>query len=289
VYRVLVLRLIFILLLFIPSLYPGSAKGTGFFSSEYSSEEQELLDRIIFDRQRIKKRSKKSPVIESEILWRPRGATMDGRYVIFERRLYAGKRIDFALVVFDLKRNTEEIYRLPGFKQRNTLLQELLKKYDIFEGIVVSANLNLSGKYISKWDTVFEFPVYQDEQQVYHVKAIAQKNGIKRIIFDYSFPMLLEHPPTLENVYMFKDQRGVGIKISTKKYTSENKIQYKEIVLCFLEDNIGPERTIIRENAFELTEKQKNIVYLEKIEYDYNKEIIEKTLYYLDGKITYSK
>ena len=181
-------------------------------------------------------RSHTQSIYREEI--RPRGASYDGRYTLFEKRISFGNTNIF-FILFDLKKKSRFIYEVPGYnvyEKRKKMLSFFENRYQYNEGQLIRRHFDQDRYYVSPRGGVYKYAVKKNKYQIYYID-VTQLGEERRLLARYSLPLQTVSRPKVGPVYVFDRGRGFSIHIKYQKSSHQNSprqhTQFKEDILCF--------------------------------------------------------
>ena len=231
--------------------------------------EQLLLEKELLQRQN--RQQTKTILTHGEEI-RPRGASDDGQFALFEKRITYGNNITILFFLFDLKNKKRLIYQVPAYqvyKKRKELLKHFKQLYQYQEGNITARDFEESLKpleshkqeplaykkqsrpaiesrqtmgslqpresrrYSTPRGEVYGFFVKQDLQQNHFVEVVVFVGDDRILLARYPLDIEIIKNPTIAALYAFAEGRGVAIKITYQTLDNDKVLSFKEDLLCF--------------------------------------------------------
>jgi len=282
----------------VPSLYPLSKEGAGPFSSIDNSfltkEESIFFEKLLHGRETDRNKRKNSEIYEFQSIWRPRTASVNGESVIFERRELRKNEVSFALAEINFKTRTSTLYRTISFPERNSLLSNLMQNDTYMEDLILSRPAPTGNSIINDYHSRFFWTMEKNRQNFYGLKIYLEKfvsEVPKRwLLVNYIFDDSIQEPPRVTEIFLFRHQKGFGLKTTRVLRNQQNRLLLLENVFLVNEEFSDDTFIITKENAWEITKNQSSIVYLTEIIKDWTAagavEKISEQHFYLSGRIS---
>jgi len=277
----------------VPSLYSRENGGTGVglgdprrVHGSYNGTnlgDDDLLEIIVRDRQKVQASRRQNEGYAARILWRPRGVTLTGDRMMFERRTL-GPFTDFALADFNLREHRRTLKLLAGFEERRQEVATFLSN----ELVTVQA----FSRSALPQDGIFRAPrglqfavLFSGERLTRVVKITCTDTNGCRLLAVYPFrPAAWLKEPVVAEVFSFDEGHGFAAKLACETIDRARAVIYQEDVLVVNERFFGPEYTILRSNALQ-PERGKETVSGEFRTVDMYDTTVEHFRVLLDGAL----
>ena len=246
-------------------------------------DEEQFLERLRWER------TKKRPASYRErTLLRPYGTSLDGEYVLIEKRIYKEDRIEFFFHLHSLIERTRSIFPIPSRKKRAAFLKYFRHLYRIEAGGFEYKGLTADLSYRDiEFHRTYRVEVVDHPQGYYELNFSLEVLGERLLYAKYPILEKTIGVPVVQGLYFFDEERGVGVKFSYKVEHEKNEIRYREDILCFHEvlgQNLR-ERILRRKEEFNLSAQQKKIRFLTDTIYNLFGVRSVNRHYYLDGSL----
>lgn len=284
------------LLLFLGSLFALTTVPEPRINSKIErtfTNENQLLEKIVNERQTRRDKVQSRDRFVRQILIHPRGASPNGRFVLFEKREFSDHATG-SFILFDNKFATKSEYELPNtsksereaFLLQLPLLHNFITRADYIENTVGGVPVQDGDpSYLSPWGRRYIFETTLEAPSRIRLKVFFEFQGKRKIIADYSVVDQVLGTPRVTEVFPFQDYFGFGVKLGYRRPAPGGQEEWIEEVLCFWEDRFGKsdDWVVTREKAFRLDESQKKTVFLTHFTYDMEKNLKRKGVFFLGG------
>lgn len=246
-------------------------------------DESKFMEKLLFDREQDK--INKGKQFKSWSEWRPRGATVDGRIVVFEMRNTALEPA-FAIIVFNTLELTRTFYYFQTKLERDNYLKKLEESlgFGFFEPAIQSYAERGDSKWSSENGYEYTFEIIKDDLKVFRTMIYSTFNGRKRLLANYSFEKALQSKPYCERIYVFNNERGIAFKFSYELIDNLNKVSKIEDVICINEVSYDDKFNVTRESAWLPDREFIELPFLNDHYFDYNYAKIYEIKHTLFGK-----
>ncbi len=258
------------------------------------TNEAQLLDKIVFDRETHRERVANRDRFSRQIMIKARGASPNGRFVLFEKREFSD-HTTASFILFDNKFVTKSEYELPNpsraereaFLNGLPLLHNFITRADYIESTVVGFPIqDKDPSFQSPWGRRYVFETVLEKPARIRVLVFVDFENVRRLLADFSVVDRVAGTPRVTEIFPFQDYFGFGVKLGYRRPVSNGQEEWIEEILCFYEDRYlrSDDWKITREKDFQLTPVQKKLVFMTHFAYDMEKNLKRKTVFYLGGE-----
>ncbi|HBE02393.1 MAG: hypothetical protein A2096_07440 [Spirochaetes bacterium GWF1_41_5] len=245
------------------------------------SEELKLLENSELEEQRefIKNYNRKKII-------RPRAASLDHNYLLFEAREYRDQTARIWLILYDTVKLEKISREIPSIRNRSAELAGFYSNYNLVDSTPEASGfspevceLSLAPGIILQYSIVPLFSAF------YRLNIFLAAD--KKICLLANF--VLESPagkPEIRNLYRYNAE-AAAVKYRTG-HLEKNDYCYTEDVFVFkIDSSVFDKRRIKAADEFRLAQEQNKIIFLTEKLYDIYSREISRTVYFLSGKKTH--
>lgn len=259
-----------------------------------------LLERLQEEFEKKKERREKDFPYHYQTLVRPRGASLDGHFTVFEKRTY-GDHLTFSLLLFDTISNTRSEFQVPSFAARNLILKDVSASGlpippKALEYHLETAAVGLTSEFMSSTRALYRFQVERLHDRARFRVWMARPTDIgpaqdnthgekRRLLADYSVLGAGVTGASIPEVYSFREGRCTAVKIHVVRLAVDNRPEVFQDVLCFDETRVLPQSNLVvwRTRGYELSPTQQAYVFLRHRNYDWQGRLLGGWDYRLSG------
>lgn len=250
-----------------------------------------LLERLTEEFQRKKDRRERDEPWQKQTLIRPRGSSLDGQFMLFEKRTY-GDHLEFAFLLFDTVSNTRREYQLANYQVRSKALVDASSSglpipASAFEYRLETANVGLTSEFESLTRALYRFEVDRLRDRArFRIwlskpgdvsNAMDENHAVrKRLLADYSVLGAGVTGASVPEIYSFRDGRCIAVKIHVVRTTMGNLPEIYQDILCFDETQVMKQSNTVlwRTTGYSLTPSQQTIVFLQHRSFDWQGRLL---------------